>query len=415
MGFAQHDSLGETDMKTAVKRSFKVQETENLEEEITVQEKFKLARSAMCSALVERDAEIDLVLTALIANENPLLVGPPGSGKSLLLDNLASWVETEPFDYLLTKFTDPMELFGPVDLKALKESKYKRIVDGYLPTATFAFLDEIWKGSSAILNTLLNLLNEKKFRFGNQRFKCPLVICVSASNEWPNSEETKELGAIFDRYLFRKPVEYVSLAGKRKILDKAVANDLCQASFPCKITPEEIRGANQASRQLPFSDDANRALWDIVAELHNNQGIRPSDRRIGKSIGAARANAYLNGGKEVLPEHLEVLAHVLWDDPEEQPIKCEKVVARIANPLGARVLDLQRQAQDVEDQAEKQLKDLSSAHDREGVCRGVLSKLGEIQQELKILKQNVRRDQVLDYVTDAVKTWNCKLIGVNRK
>lgn len=390
-------------------------ELESPLEEISLQEKFKLARASMSSVLVERDAEIDLVLTALIAHENPLLVGPPGCGKSLLLDNLARWVDTKSFNYLLTKFTDPMELFGPIDLQALKNNEYRRVVQGYLPTVIFAFMDEIFKGSSAIRNTLLKILNERTFTFGLQEIQCPLAICVAGSNEWPSDDnENQESGALFDRFLLRKTVRPVSKTGRKALLAKAIANDDCQPIYSCTISPQELHKAHEEALELPWEDDAKKALWAILEEL-SREKINPSDRRIKKSVGIARASAYLWGAQKVQPEHLEVLMHVLWDDPEEQPDKCERIVAKIANPLGAVVLELQSQAQDIEEKAEKQLSEITAKHDREGVCRGVIAQLDEIRTDLKTRRQDARRDKVLDYINEAWKTWNYKLIGANRE
>src|SRR5215207_2644360 len=125
--------------------------------------KFASARQSLSSSLIERDDEIDLALTALLAGEHLLLVGPPGCAKSLLLDSLLSWTGGSKFSILLTKFTTPEELCGPISLSALKADRYVRVTTGKLPEAEFAFLDEIFKASSAILNTMLRILNERTF------------------------------------------------------------------------------------------------------------------------------------------------------------------------------------------------------------------------------------------------------------
>ena len=186
----------------------------------TAREKFAATRAEMAGALIERDDEIDLVLTALIAKEHVLLVGPPGCAKSLLLDALLRWAGGSKFAILLTKYTVPEEVVGPVSLAGLKSDRYLRITSGKLPEADFAFLDEVFKASSAILNTLLRILNERTFDAGDGLAKkTPLKLCVGASNEWPSPETGKELAALFDRFTFRKSVRPIlTQAGRKRLL-----------------------------------------------------------------------------------------------------------------------------------------------------------------------------------------------------
>src|SRR3954471_14243251 len=151
--------------------------------------KLAAARRELGRILVDRDEEIDLALTALLAGEHLLLVGPPGCGKSLLLDSLLSWAGGRKFSALLTRFSVPEELFGPVSLAALKEDRFVRVTSGKLPEAEFVFLDEVFRGSSAILNCLLKLLNERVFDPGDGvPRRTPLQLCVAAANEWPCPE-----------------------------------------------------------------------------------------------------------------------------------------------------------------------------------------------------------------------------------
>jgi MoxR-like ATPase len=294
-----------------------------------VQARFTAARRELAEALIERDEEIDLVLTALLAREHPLLVGPPGTGKSLLLDSLLRWTSGAKFSLLMTKFTTPEEVFGPVSVAGLKEDRYRRVTTGRLPEAEMAFLDEIFKSSSAILNTLLRVLNEGVFENGDGLVcPVPLLLCVAASNEWPQSQEGgRELAALFDRFVLRKTVRPIlSVSGRRRLLWERDH----QPRLSTTINAREIEYARGDARMLDWSEEGKEALEQILRDLAR-EGIRPGDRRQYKAVGVAQAFAYLQGADKVAPEHLEVLAHVLWDDPTEQPEKAAAVIARVTN------------------------------------------------------------------------------------
>src|SRR3954468_22455979 len=189
-------------------------------ESCPLQGKFAAARKELSAALIERDDEVDLVLTALVAQEHVLLVGPPGCAKSLLLDSLMGWMRGRRFSALLNRFTTPEEVLGPISVAGLKCDVYRRVTAGKLPEADLAFLDEVFKASSAILNVLLKILNERTFEAGDgSAVKVPLKLCVGASNEWPSPETGKELAALFDRFCLRKSVRPVlTQAGRKRLL-----------------------------------------------------------------------------------------------------------------------------------------------------------------------------------------------------
>src|SRR4051812_5542238 len=357
----------------------------------SVQDKFAAVRRDLAAALIERDAEIDLTLTALICREHLLLVGPPGCGKSLLLDALMRWLGGRTFSCLLTRFTTPEELFGPVSVAGLKEDKYRRVTVGKLPEADGCFLDEVFKGSSAILNTLLRILNERTFDNGGDVLSVPLRLCVAASNEWPAQQENgKELTALFDRFLLRKAVRPIlSQAGRRRLLwhrDHV-------PRLSTTITRAELDRAHADALALPWTAEAKEAFEAIVRDLAK-EGVQPGDRRQFKSVAACQAFAYLAGAAAVEPEHLEVLAHTLWDDAAEQPEKAAQVVARVANPTGMRLTALLLECEHV--LAGTDVKDLAQA-------ATATAKLAEIDKQLGSLKGDGRLDRARSYVRDQVK------------
>jgi len=356
-----------------------------------LREKFALARKELSASLIERDEEIDLVLSALIANEHVLLVGPPGCGKSLLLDSVLAWTGGAKFSILLTKFTTPEEVVGPVSLTALKEDKYLRVTAGKLPEAEFGFVDEVFKASSAILNTLLKILNERTFDTGDGVVRrVPLQLCVAASNERPSPDTGKELSALFDRFLLRKAVSPIrSQTGRQKLL--WARDHTPKLSAP--IAPAEVEQARHMASTLTWSLEAKDALEAILKDL-GKEGVQPGGRRQFKTVGIVRAFAYLTGADEVLPEHLEVAQHTLWDDPGEQPRKAAQVIAKIANPVGMRVPQLLLEVESLLSSCDvRNLADAAKA----------AAKLGEIDKQLAGLKGNGRVERARAYLKDQLK------------
>jgi MoxR-like ATPase len=298
------------------------------------------AAAALKADLIERDVEVELMLTALVAGEHCLLVGPPGTAKSMLSDAVASLIGGSRFSVLISKFTTPEEVFGPVSVRGLKEDRYVRVTAGKLPEAEVAFIDEVFKASSAILNTMLKVLNERTYDAGDGVVRgCPLRICLAASNEWP--AEREELGALFDRFLIRKTVRPVRTpAGRERLLFGSVGG----SALPT-LSAAELDRARSEAAALPFSGEARGALLELLAELAR-EGVVPGDRRQRKAVGVARAAAWLAGRSEVKPADLRPLGYVLWDDPASEQ-KCQETVLKVACPVLWRVGQATAEAEQV--------------------------------------------------------------------
>src|SRR5204862_1701022 len=151
-------------------------------------ESIRNAVTEACRGLVQRETLVELVVLCAVAHEHLLVIGPPGTAKSEAVRRIARRLGGSYFEYLLGRFTEPNEIFGPVDLRKLREGMVETETTGMLPEAEIAFLDEVVLGSTAILNTLLGILNERVFRRGHTRVTCPLRLCVGASNALPEDE-----------------------------------------------------------------------------------------------------------------------------------------------------------------------------------------------------------------------------------
>ncbi|TNF24058.1 MAG: AAA family ATPase [Deltaproteobacteria bacterium] len=287
--------------------------------------KLRALRDALTEGLVERDVAVRLALLAALAGEHLVMVGPPGTAKSLVARRLhLAFDGSTYFERLLTRFTVPEELFGPLSIKGLEEDRYERLTDAYLPKASVAFLDEIFKANSAILNALLTLLNEREFDNGAVRERTPLVAVIGASNELPEGEE---LDALFDRFLLRLHVGPVSkdgfpaLLGLRGQATLNVPGDLLLSRHEL----ETIQGAAEA---VEVPEDVVALLCDLRDWCAAEQ-IPVSDRRWRKIVKLLQVSAVTNGRTRVSIWDCWLLQHCVWDAPEAREKAYDWYAARV--------------------------------------------------------------------------------------
>ena len=276
---------------------------------MTAQEKLKKIREELKQIFLERAELIDGALAALLSSHHVLIIGPPGTAKSMLSDELCRRIEgANYFQWLLTRFTTPEEVFGAVSLKALEQDDYRRVTHRKLPDAHIAFLDEIFKANSSILNALLTLINERLFHNGKEVTAVPLLTLFGASNELPEEEE---LTALYDRFLVRFVVNYIAEDFRfLRMLESPPQNERT-----C-LTLGELQELQAAARDVTIPSHAYRSIADIRRAL-NAKNIQASDRRYRQSLNLLQAHAYLDSATEVQEKNLFFLEHVLWRDPAE--------------------------------------------------------------------------------------------------
>lgn len=371
-------------------------------------------RDELKSKFVERDDQIVGTFCAILSKQHMFMVGPPGTAKSMLTDEICRRVEgAEYFQWLLTKFSTPEEIFGPISLKALENDEYKRITHNKLPEAHIAFLDECFKANSAILNSLLTVINERKYHNNGAPVDIPLQSLFGASNELPEGEE---LGALYDRFLLRYVVPYIADDSdfKKMLTTNTTPNP---ATVPTTITLSELTAAQEEVKAISIPDELFDQIIQIRNEL-NRDGVISSDRRYKQALDILRAHAYLNGRAAVGDEDLEILQYILWGQPAE--IKTvQRVIIGTANPLMNKILELMDQAHEINKEAQDQLASKPDEATSYGVeANTKLKKIGEslLKHRETAISQNRSTDKIdesIELVTELNKSILKDMLGVN--
>ncbi|ASS67179.1 MULTISPECIES: AAA family ATPase [unclassified Paenibacillus] len=272
--------------------------------------KLREAAAHLENRFQEREELIRVLLLALMSGEHLMLVGPPGSAKSQLARSAAAlFGSSRSFDYLLTRFTTPDELFGPVSLQQLKQDRYVRQTQGYLPEARFAFLDEIFKASSAILNSLLSILNERIFYNGAEAKEVPLLSLIAASNELP--EEQEGLAALYDRFLFRYETRYLQQIASFERMFQGP-----DTPPPALLDAGDVRRIQDAAAGAALPEPVLVMLFRLKTLMEEKEYIL-SDRRWRRIGRTWQVSAAIHGRDAVSVWDTVLTPHLLWDFPED--------------------------------------------------------------------------------------------------
>ena len=337
-------------------------------------ERFKQLLGEMNRGIYEKETEISLSLLAALAGESIILLGPPGVAKSMVARQLkTAFREAQSFEYLMSRFSTPDEIFGPVSIQKLKTSDtYERAVEGYLPTADVVFLDEIWKAGPAIQNTLLTVINEKIFRNGNREMHLPLKLLVAASNELPAKGEGLE--ALWDRFVIRiesRPIKleknframlldsHADFLGPTDFTDSTdfsgFTGGLGHADFAdnadfsdLKITSEEYAEWTERIDKIGVKIEVLDAISAIrkslravnVDEAAERRNIYVSDRRWKNIVRLLRTSAFMQDREEVDICDLLPIYHCLWQEPEERDAIRNIVIRALFSPFADKLVEM---------------------------------------------------------------------------
>ena len=353
---------------------------------------FQSFRASLNGSFLDRSDVIDGLLTSLITKQNAFLFGPPGTGKSELVRAITGGFDgSKYFGYLLSPTTDPSELYGPVAVSKLLKDEYTRDVSGYLPDCNVAFLDELFRGSSAVLNSLLQILNERTFNNGKQAIDTEIQSIVAATNSFPTEEA---LQAFCDRFLFRPTITGLkSPIHKRTLMRWAVAQspEWSRPKVESNLTYKDLVELQKQAAKTTVPDSFIDQFAEIL-DMLESRGISVSDRRRVQILSFMKGWAVVQGETEVHAAMLhQTLKHIIYTNPDEIE-DINEVVKQVVPTAEEFMAGVKRAAQNTMRRFESTKQSINDRTASVGDLNRAVTEFGDMLRELKVLNQKAEEE-----------------------
>ena len=341
-------------------------------------------KTEMAQSLFEREEVITDILRALIAGENVLLLGPPGTGKTMLAETLGKHIESANlFKWLMNRTTDPSDIIGPYSIKGMEVDRFRRVLKGKAADSEFVFLDEIFKSNEPSLNILLSMLNEGYVYNDGVQVQIPLRMAIGASNEFPESED---LEAFYDRFIFRHWIDYIQEAQNRIDMGRSARKLAASVLSPTQLTLKEVDALQEYVKTIKFPANIEKNYDRLIRTLKSSYGISVSDRRYTKGQRVMMANAVLHGRDAVNANDFEALKFVLWNRDKEEINKVEKELTKYKDPHEAKIKEYVGKAKEVMDKVlaiTERIDRVGEAVDANSVIEDILRKMDKEIEDAK--------------------------------